>query len=185
MSYGRVGGGRRTACSSVSKCSRGKRCVRLCRRPPYSSRHQRAAWARASSSVVTSSPAKQSSRTVATARSTRPLSRGGAHARGIDVKAARLGVFEKGRRDPRGQRIGGRDDGAGVIRNQNLEDAAEEGPCRLARLNRTRGRLLEGRIDKPIARADGGGDPRAESNILSRERQTAEPPHVHPQLPAR
>src|SRR5262249_55921018 len=107
-----------------------------------------------------------------------PFVAGMAHARWIDVKAARLGVFEKGRRDPRGQRSGGRDDGAGVIRNQNLEDATEEGPCRLARLNRTRGRLLECRIDKPIARADGGEDPRAKSPFLSGERQPADPSGV-------
>src|SRR5262249_21619136 len=70
-----------------------------------------------------------------------------------------------------------------VIRNQNLEDAAEEeGPCRLARLNRTRGRLLECRIDKPIARADGGEDPRAKSPFLSGERQPADPSGVDLQL---
>jgi hypothetical protein len=34
MSYVVVGHGKRIGCSSVSKCSRGARCVRLCRRSP-------------------------------------------------------------------------------------------------------------------------------------------------------
>ena len=45
------------------------------RRAPYSSWHQCRAWARACSRSASSSPAKQSSRTLATALSTRALSR--------------------------------------------------------------------------------------------------------------
>src|SRR6185295_7748493 len=89
------------------------------------------------------------------------------------------------RRDARGERIRRGDDGAGVIRNQDLEDAADEGPRRLAGFYGARRRLLERRIDKPIPRADGGEDPRPKSPLLARERQPPDPARIDLQLLAR
>ena len=67
------------------------------------------------------------------------------------MKAARLRVLEEGRRDARREGIGVDDDGLGVIGNEDAEDATEKRPRRFARLDRARGRLLEGRIDEAVA----------------------------------
>ena len=80
-----------------------------------------------------------------------PFVAGMPHARGIDVKVARLRVLEKRRRDARRQRIGLDDDRLGVIRDQDVEDAAEKLPRRLARLDGACRRFLEGRIHKAVA----------------------------------
>src|SRR5205814_4896249 len=82
----------------------------------------------------------------------------------------------------RGERIRRRDDGAGVIRNEDLEDAAEEDPRGLARLNGARRGLVERRIDKPIPRPDGREDPRAKAALLAGERQPADPARVDLEL---
>src|SRR3954470_17281274 len=73
-----------------------------------------------------------------------------AHARGVDHEAARLGVFQKGERDLRRQRVRLMHNRLRVVRDQDLEDAAEEGPGRLTRFNRRLCRLLEHRIDEAI-----------------------------------
>lgn len=64
------------------------------------------------------------------------------------MKVACLGVLEKRWRDPRRERIRINDDRLGVIRNQDLEEAAEEFPGSFARLNRARGRFFEGGYTK-------------------------------------
>jgi hypothetical protein len=69
----------------------------------------------------------------------------------VDMKVARLRILEKRRRDPRREGIGLDDDRLGVIRNEDLENAAEKLPRRFTRLDRTGGGLLEGRIDKAMA----------------------------------
>ena len=90
-----------------------------------------------------------------------PLVPRGAHARRIDMKVPRLRILEKRGRDPRRQRVRADDDRLRVIGNEDGEDAAEEGPRRFARLDRARGRLLEGGIHEAMARADRREDPRA------------------------
>ena len=71
-------------------------------------------------------------------------------ARGVDMKIPSLRVLEKRRRDPRRERIRIDDDRLGVIRNQDVEEAVEEFPRGFARLNRARGRFLEGGIHETI-----------------------------------
>jgi hypothetical protein len=56
------------------------------------------------------------------------------------MKVACLRVFEKGGCDPRRQRVGANDDRLRVIRDQDLEDAAEKLPGRFTRLDRSRRR---------------------------------------------
>src|SRR5262249_13938923 len=58
-------------------------------------------------------------------------------ARRIDYKAARLRILEKDRVDVRIERVGLRHDRRGVVRQQHTEDATEEQPGLLARLDRT------------------------------------------------
>ncbi|HVL68918.1 MAG TPA: hypothetical protein VM364_16805 [Vicinamibacterales bacterium] len=76
---------------------------------------------------------------------------GRSHACRIDMKVARLGVLEEGRRDPRREGIGVDDDGLGVIGNEDAEGAAEKRPRRFTRVDRARRRFLEGRIDEAVA----------------------------------
>src|SRR5688572_24603304 len=58
------------------------------------------------------------------------------------------------------------EDGLGVIRDDDLENPAKEIPRGLARFDRPRGRLLEGRIDEAVPRAHRGKDPRAKPSFL-------------------
>src|SRR5437870_5383952 len=76
-------------------------------------------------------------------------------ARCVDLKIPGLRVLEKRRRDPRRERVWIDDDRFGVIRNKDRKHAAEKLPGGFAGLNRPRGRFLERRIHKPVARADG------------------------------
>src|SRR5262245_18648474 len=182
MSYGTARRGRSTGCSSASKCSRWE-ALRATVSP---------------ATVLLAAPAHRQGARVLKGRQqlageaviadcgygalNAPLVARMAHACRIDVKAARLGIFEEGRRDARGQRIRRRDDGARGIWNKDLEDAPEQGPRRLARFNGAGRRLLERRIDEPIARADGGEDPRPKSPLLAGKRQPADPARVDLQL---
>ena len=84
-----------------------------------------------------------------------PLVAGRAHAGRVDMKVPRLRVLEKRRRDPRRQRVGADDDRLRVVRDDDREDPTEEGPGGLARLDRARRRLLEGRD----TRSDGASGP--------------------------
>jgi hypothetical protein len=105
-----------------------------------------------------------------------------AHARRVDVKPPGLRVLEKRQRDPRGERIGLRDDRRRVIWNQDLEDPAEEVPRGFARFDGARGRLLEGRIDEAVARSHGREDPRAEPALVPDQRQPANPARIELEL---
>jgi hypothetical protein len=106
--------------------------------------------------------------------------------RGVNVKVARLCVFEKGGGNPGRQWIGTDDDGLRVIRDQDPEDAAEKRPGRFTRLDRARRRFLEGRIDEAVPRAHGRKDPRAKSALLTlRQREPADPASIQLQLVAR
>ena len=86
-----------------------------------------------------------------------------AHPGGIDVEASGLGVLAEGRDDPRVERVGGVHDRLGIVRNEDGEDPTEEGPGRLARLDRARRRLAEARVDEAVARVDRGEDPGPEA----------------------
>jgi len=72
-------------------------------------------------------------------------------ARRVDVKVPRLRVLEKRRGDARGERIGGDDEGLGVIRNEDFENATKEFPRRFTRLDGARRRFFEGGIDEAVA----------------------------------
>src|SRR3989304_3952202 len=98
-------------------------------------------------------------------------------ARGVDMEIPGLRVLEKRRRDPRRERIRIDDDRLGVIRNEDREHAAEKLPGGFAGLNRPRGRFLERRIHKPVARADRCEDPRAKPSPWAREQGPCEPAH--------
>src|SRR6266568_8812556 len=77
-----------------------------------------------------------------------------AHARGIDVEAARLRVLEERRRDARRERIRRLHDALGVVGNEHAEHAAEELPRCLARSDRRARRLLEADVHVAMSRAD-------------------------------
>ena len=83
----------------------------------------------------------------------------------------------------RRQRVGVDDDRLRVVGNDDREDATEEGPRRLARLDRARGRLLEGRIHEAMARADRREDPRAKPTPAARrQREPADPARIELQF---
>lgn len=106
---------------------------------------------------------------------------------GVDVEAAGLGVLEEGGIEERLERVGGLDDRLGVIGDQGVEDAAEEVPGGLARLDRGSGRLREAGVDEAMAGANGGEDPGAQPAALARSlgRQPAHPAGVELHLLAR
>ncbi len=85
-----------------------------------------------------------------------------AGAGGIDLEAARLGVFEEGAVDVRLEWVGVLNDGLGAVGDQRAEHAPVELPGRLARFDRARRRLSEAGIDEPIARHMGREDPGAQ-----------------------
>ncbi len=88
---------------------------------------------------------------------------GAADAGGVDHEAAGLGVLEEGRVAAGLEGIRPRDDRLGVVGDEDAEDPLEEGPGRLAGLDRRLGRLVEDRVDEPVAGEDGGEDPRPEA----------------------
>ena len=100
----------------------------------------------------------------------------------IDVKGARLRVLEKRGREPWRERVRLGDDGRRVIRNEDLEDATEEVPRGFTGVDGPRCRLLEGRIDKAVARADRGENPRTETPLVPNQREPADPPGIELQL---
>jgi hypothetical protein len=104
------------------------------------------------------------------------------HARRVDVKVAGLRILEKRRRDARVERIRPDDDGLRVIRNQDLENAAEKLPRRFTRFDGARGCFLKGGIDEAMPRAHRGKNPRAKSASLARQDEPADPSRVHLQL---
>lgn len=93
---------------------------------------------------------------------------GAPHAGGIDDEAPRLGVLEEGLIEVRLQGIGLLDDRLRVIGDQDPEDAVEEGPRRLARLDRRLRRLPQHRVDEAVAREDRREDPRPEAPAPAR-----------------
>ena len=88
-----------------------------------------------------------------------PFVTGSPHARGVDMKVARLCVLEKRGRDARRQGIGRDDDRLRVIWNQDRENAAEKFPGGFTRLDGAGGGFLEGGIDEAVPRAHRGKDP--------------------------
>ena len=102
-----------------------------------------------------------------------------AHAGRIDVKMPSLGVLKKRGRDARREGIGVGDDRLGVLRNNDLEAAAETLPSRFARLDGARSRFLEGGIDEAMTGADRGKNPRAKPPPCAvQERQPADPARI-------
>jgi hypothetical protein len=97
------------------------------------------------------------------------------HASCIHMKVARLRVLEKGRHDTWSERVRLDDDGFGVIRNQDAEDAAEELPGGFAGFDSAGRRFFENGIDKPIARENRGKNPSAKVPT-PREQRESEPP---------
>jgi hypothetical protein len=112
-----------------------------------------------------------------------PFIAGMPDARGINVKVARLRVFEKRGRDARRQRIGLDDDRFGVIRNEDSENAPEKLPGRFTRFDGADRRLFERRIDEAVPGAYGREDPRAKPALLAlRQRDPADPARIDLQL---
>jgi hypothetical protein len=108
------------------------------------------------------------------------------HPCGIDLEAAGLGVLQEGLDQAGLQRVGRADDRLGVVRQERVEDAAEEGPGGLTGFDRAGGGLLEAGVDEAMPGADRGEDPGSEAATTAREvwRQPTGPADVELQLVA-
>ena len=98
---------------------------------------------------------------------------GPARAGGIDVEAARLGIFEELGREAGAERIGLDDDPLGVVGDQDLEDPAVKRPGGFTGLDGAGHDLAEAGVDEAVARQDGREDPGAEPAAPARCSSTA------------